>query len=134
LNILEAAMDDDKDKNVVEKFVDKINDMVEKVVTTASDAAQHAMEPDPVKPDRQAVAYMPTASDGFVSDPMMPVHAPKKKRTARKKVKTPAKKVAKEPGKKTDKKSKKPAKKSAKKTTNKKNAKKGAKKMRASKR
>ena len=46
-------MDDDKDKNVVEKFVDKINDVVEKVVTTASNAAQHAMEPDPDKPDRQ---------------------------------------------------------------------------------
>jgi hypothetical protein len=110
LNILEAAMDDDKDKNVVEKFVDKINDVVEKVVTTASGAAQHAMEPDPDKPDRQPVAYMPMASDGFVSDPMMPpammpVYAPKKRRTTKKKARIPAKKVAKKPVKKTDKKS-----------------------------
>jgi hypothetical protein len=136
LNILEAAMDDDKNKNVVEKLVDKINDVVEKVVTTASDAAQHAMEPDPDRPDGQPVAYMPMAGDGFVSDPMlpamMPIYAPKKRRPARKKAKSPAKKVAKRPVKTTDnksrklttKKSKKPAKKSAKKTAKKKGAKK----------
>jgi hypothetical protein len=37
LHILEIAMDD-KDKNVIGKMVDKINDVVEKIVTTASDA------------------------------------------------------------------------------------------------
>jgi hypothetical protein len=43
-------MDDDKDKNVIEKLVDKINEAVENITTTVSDAVQHAMEPDPVKP------------------------------------------------------------------------------------
>jgi hypothetical protein len=139
LNILEAAMDDDKDKNVVEKLVAKISEVVDNVVSTASQAAQHAMEADAEKMTGQPVAYV--AGDSFISDPMMPlammpVYASKKRRPARKKTKTPAKKVAKKPVKKTDKKSKKlttkKSKKSAK-TNARKTARKGAKKMKAKK-
>ncbi len=99
-------MDDDKDKIAIEKLVDKINDAVENMTTTVSDAVQHAMEPDPVKPGEQPVAYMPMA----LADPMMPPfvviprrkkstskNAPKEsgKKTARKTVKKSAKKAAK---------------------------------------
>jgi hypothetical protein len=44
--------DDDKDKNVIEKLVDKINDAVENITTTVSDAVQHAMEPRPREAER----------------------------------------------------------------------------------
>jgi hypothetical protein len=69
LQLLENAMDDDRDKNLVEKLVDKINDVVEKIVTTPSDAAQHAMESDVKKMSGQPIASMPMAGDGFVSEP-----------------------------------------------------------------
>ncbi len=103
-------MDDDKDKNVIEKLVDKINDAVENITTTVSDAVQHAMEPDPVRPSEQPVAYMPMAGDGLLADPMMPPfvvipgrkkstskNAPKEsgKKAAKKTVKKSAKKAAK---------------------------------------
>ena len=41
------------DKNVIEQLVDKINDAVENIATTASEALQHAMEPEPEKPTIQ---------------------------------------------------------------------------------
>jgi flagellar capping protein FliD len=59
-------MDDGKDKNVIEKFVDKINDVVENITNTTSEALQHASEPDPAKSGEKAVVYiMPMAyADG----------------------------------------------------------------------
>ena len=38
----------DTDKNIVEKLVDTINDVVETVTTTAADVLSDAMEPHPV--------------------------------------------------------------------------------------
>jgi hypothetical protein len=148
-------MDDDKDKNVIEKLVDKINDAVENIATTASAALQHAMEADRVKPGEQVV-FMPVAGDGLIdplmpSAPMMPVVIPKKKRkpvAKRTSAKTPPKKAtAKTAGKSSSKKAaKKAAKKTAKKSgkkskstagrkpvTKKKTAKKVAKKKKAKK-
>jgi hypothetical protein len=109
--------DDDKDKNVIEKLVDKINDAVENITTTVSDAVQHAMEPDPVRPSEQPVAYMPMAGDGLLADPMMPpfVVIPRRKKAT-------SKNAPKESGKKAAKK------------TVKKSAKKAAKKLSAQKR
>jgi hypothetical protein len=115
-------MDDDKDKNVIEQLVDKINDAVEKIATTASEALQHAMEPEPEKPGEQPVALMPMAGDGLVADMALPpvVVAPRRKKSTSKKApKTSPKKVA-----------KKAAKKSAKKTVKKSSAKKKAAKAR----
>jgi hypothetical protein len=66
---VEGVVDDDKEKSIVEKMVDKINDVVENLATTAADALQHAMEPDP-KPEPEQVAgtsneqvYIPEAND-----------------------------------------------------------------------
>jgi hypothetical protein len=118
-------MDDDKEKSLVEKMVDKINDVVENIANTASDAARHAMEPQPVKPGEQVV-FMPMAGDGFADPlmspmPMMPVVIPKKKRKVPVKLapaKIPpknaaAKKMAKKAAKNTPKKSGKKTKSSA---------------------
>jgi hypothetical protein len=138
-------MDNDKDKSLIEKMVNKINDVVENIVTTASDAAQHAMEPEPIKPGEQVV-FMPMAGDGFADPlmspmPTMPVVIPKKKRKAPVKL-APAKippknaapkKTAKKAAKKTVKKSGKKTKSSAgrKAVGKKKTAKKAAKKKKA---
>ena len=103
-------------------MVDKINDVVENIANTASDAARHAMEPQPVKPGEKVV-FMPMAGAGF-SDPLMspmPVVIPKKKRKVPVKLapaKIPlknaaAKKMAKKAAKKTPKKSGKKTKSSA---------------------
>jgi hypothetical protein len=92
-------------------LVDKINDAVENITTTVSDAVQHAMEPDPVRPSEQPVAYMPMAGDGLLADPMMPpfVVIPRRKKST-------SKNAPKESGKKAAKKTvKKSAKKAAKK-------------------
>ena len=92
-------------------MVDKINDAVENITTTVSDAVQHAMDPDPVRPSEQPVAYMPMAGDGLLADPMMPpfVVIPRRKKSA-------SKNAPKESGKKAAKKTvKKSAKKAAKK-------------------
>jgi hypothetical protein len=126
-------MDDDKDKNVIESLVDKINDAVENITTTASEALQHAMEPDPVKPGEQPVAFMPMAGDGLLADPAMPLFVvipPRKKSTSKKAPKTTAKKTAKKTAEKSAKISAKkaPAKKAATKTTKKAATKSAAKK------
>jgi hypothetical protein len=100
-------MDDDKDKNVIESLVDKINDAVENITTTASEALQNAMEPDPVKPGEQSIAIMPMAVDGLLADPAMPLFVViprRKKSTSKKAPKRSAKKAAKKAAKKSAKK------------------------------
>ena len=87
-------MDDDKEKSIVEKTVQTVKD----IASTVSDAAKHAMEPEPLKPGEEAVTYTRMAGDGVVSDPMMPpfvVIPPRKKSTSKKAPKTTAKKTAK---------------------------------------
>jgi hypothetical protein len=116
----------DNEKSILEK----ITDTVKGIATIATDAASHALraEEPPLKADETAVAYMPLAADGLVSDPMMvtPIAAAparKKKRAAKRRVankaaKKTAKKSAKKSAKKpTAKKPKKVAKKTVKKTT-----------------
>src|SRR4051794_26844718 len=102
-SVPEGAMDDDKDKNAIDRLVDKINDAVENITTTVSDAVQHAMEPDPVKPGEHPVAYMPMA----LADPMMPpfvVIPRRKKSTSKNAPKESGKKAAKKTVKKSAKK------------------------------
>jgi len=120
----------DNDKSIFEKITDTVKD----IANIASDAASQALkaeEPPLKRSDQQAVAFMPLAGDGLVSDPMMvpPVAAMparRKKRGApkpavKKAAKTAARKVAKTSA------SKKKSKKAIKKAVTK-SAKKGAKK------
>jgi hypothetical protein len=65
-------MDGDKqEKSAIEKMVDKINDAVENLVNTASEAAMKALEPEPPKNAAQPIASVPLAGDGLVSDPLL---------------------------------------------------------------
>jgi hypothetical protein len=52
---LEAKMVD-KDKNVIEQIVDTVNDFVEIVANTASDALDKAMEQTAARPDEQPIS------------------------------------------------------------------------------
>jgi hypothetical protein len=60
-------MDDDKEKSVIEKMIDKVNDAVENIANTASAAAMKAMEaePDPkqVAGTNNEQVYIPEATD-----------------------------------------------------------------------
>lgn len=103
----------DNDKSILEKFTDTIKD----IANIATDAASHALsvERPALKADEQAVACMPLAADGFVSDPMpvAPIAGvPRKKKRAA--VKPAARKAAKKAVKKSAK--KKSARKTAKKS------------------
>src|SRR5437762_14090355 len=46
---------DDKDKNVVEQIVDSVNDLVESIANTASEALEPATRSPGPKPKRQSV-------------------------------------------------------------------------------
>jgi hypothetical protein len=127
-------MDDDKDKGVLQKT----NEAVEEFAHDVKDVAKHMMDPpDPLKPGEEIV-MMPTADYGMFSPPMPPqyvvIHHPKKsraKKSAKKAVRAAAKKPAKKSSKKNAaKKWKSPAKVAAKKrkATGKKAVKKKAKK------
>lgn len=135
-------MDNDKEKSIVEKMVDKINDVVENLTVTASNAAQDAMESDvrKMEPTPKASAgtstgqlYVAPPDPGlaavrqqYMEDVAATAAAPKKPakqpsaKTAKKTVKKAAKKAAKKSSRKDSKKtSKKTAKKTSKKTAGK---------------
>jgi hypothetical protein len=72
--VWESGMDDKEEKSVIEQMVDKINDAVENLVNTASEAAMKALEPElPKKDEEQPVASLPLAGDGLVSDPLLSI-------------------------------------------------------------
>jgi hypothetical protein len=118
----------DNDKSIFEKITDTVKD----IANIAADAASHALkaEEPPLKAGQTAVAYMPLAGDGLVSDPLMvalisPAPRRKKKRAAAKPRKARAKKAVKKSAKRTVKKiarktSKKTSKKASKRTSRKK--------------
>jgi hypothetical protein len=71
-------MDDDKDdKNLIEKTIETVKE----IAHIASEAAKHAMEPEPIKPGDEVV-YMPATGMGIMGDSLMPpfVAIPKKAR------------------------------------------------------
>jgi len=73
---------DDNDKNVVEQIVDGVNDLVESIANTASEALEPATRSPGPKPKRQSVPdYEFPAPSGAnpLSTPMMKKPAAKKK-------------------------------------------------------
>src|SRR5277367_6317005 len=117
-------MDDDKDKGIIEKTIEAVEEFASEV----KDAATHAMEPEPLEPGDEVV-MMPTTDNGLFGPPPTPqfmvIHHPRKsgakkapKKTAKTVAKkTPKKSAAKKTAKKTAaKKWKSPAKDHAKKT------------------
>jgi hypothetical protein len=91
-------MDDDKDdKNLIEKTIE----VVKEIAHTASEAAKHAMEPEPIKPGDEVV-YLPATGTGIMGDSMMPpfVVIPRRKKVPRKTAKNLTKKAAKKSAKK----------------------------------
>ena len=122
-------MENDNDKSILEKITETVKDAAK----AATDAVAGAMKTDvpALKADERAVAYMPLAAEGFVSDPLMltPVAMPRtrkkraaSKRTANAAKSTTVKKAAGKSGRKSAKKavSKKAAKKTATKSAGKK--------------
>jgi hypothetical protein len=78
---MEATMDDEDDKTIIEKLVDTVKNVASDIATTASNAAQYAMESDTTKmePNSEAVAemtneqmYKPTA----MPSPVVPKKRP----------------------------------------------------------
>jgi hypothetical protein len=59
----------DNDKTVLQKITDTLKD----VARAATEAASEALKTDrpALKADERAVAYMPLAADGLVSDPLL---------------------------------------------------------------
>ena len=123
----------DNDKSIFEKITDTVKD----IANIAADAASQALkaEEPALKAGQTAVAYMPLAGDGLVSDPMMvaPISTaprrkrklaatkrrarPAKKARAKKAVKKSAKRTVKKTARKTSKKtSKKASKRTSRKT------------------
>jgi hypothetical protein len=111
-------MDDDKEKSIIEKTIEAVKD----IAHTASEAAKHAMEPEPIKPGEEVVMMAPQGGN-VLGEPVAPqfVVIPRKKSRRKKAAKTVAKKTAKKTAKKSLKKRaakkwKSPAKAAAKKT------------------
>ena len=92
----------DDDKNIIEKAIEAVKD----IAHVASEAAKHAMEPEPIKPGDEVV-MMPSEGSGLLGEPTPPqfVIIPRKRRRTRKTSKKTAKKTAKKETKKTVKKS-----------------------------
>ena len=82
---------DDRDKNVVEQIVDSVNDLVESVANTASEALEPATHSPGPKPKRQSVPdyEFPAAasSANTVSTPVKKPAAKKKTQLAKNPVK-----------------------------------------------
>jgi hypothetical protein len=101
---------DDDDKSIIEKTIERVNDIAAK----ASEAAHKAMEPEPIKPGDEVVMMSKEAA-GPMGDPVMPpfVIIPGRKKASKQTAKKAAKRTAKRSS----------AKKSSKKNRNKKAAK-----------
>ena len=84
---------DDRDKNVVEQIVDSVNDLVESVANTASEALEPATHSPGPKPKRQSVPdYEFPAPSGAnpLSTPMKKPAAKKKTQPAKNRIKNTA--------------------------------------------
>src|SRR5258708_35829175 len=80
---MEDVMGDDEEKSIVEKTIETVKEMA----TSVTDAAKHAMEPEPLKPEKGVVTMPPPMDAGSMTDPVMPpfVLIPRQKKTASKK-------------------------------------------------
>ena len=72
-----------KDKSVLERLADTVKG----IASTATEAASQALKADEpgLRADERAMAYVPLAADGLVSDPLMvpPVATAPARRSAR---------------------------------------------------
>ena len=76
---------DEKDKNVVEQIVDSVNDLVESIANTASEAFEPATQSSGPKPERQSVPDYEFPAPSSAN----PVSPPVKKPAAKKKTQSP---------------------------------------------
>jgi hypothetical protein len=69
----------DDDKNLIEKTVETIKHIAQ----VASDAVNHALEPEPIKPGEEVV-YLPVTGGGIMGDSIMPplIVIPRRKKSA----------------------------------------------------
>ena len=109
-----------KDKSILEKFTDKMKDIVNIAEQAANDAIK--AEQPPLKGEERTAVYMPLAADGLVSDLMMVppaavAPARSRKRSAPKRAAT--KTASKATPKATKKSARRPAKRSASRTSKK---------------
>jgi hypothetical protein len=84
---------DDKDKNVVEQIVDSVNDLVESIANTASEALEPATRSSGPKPKRQSVPdyeFPAPSRPNSVSTPVKRPAAEKKTQVAKNPVKNTA--------------------------------------------
>src|SRR5256885_4562579 len=84
---------DDKDKNVVEQIVDGVNDLVESIANTASEALEPATPSPGLKPKRQSVPdyeFPAPSRANTVSTPVKKPAAKKKIQGAKNSVKNTA--------------------------------------------
>ncbi len=91
---MEDVTGDDEEKSIVEKTIETVKEMA----TSVTDAAKHAMEPEPLKPEKGVVTMPPPMDAGTKRKSAA-------KKTATKSTKKAAKKSAAKKNKKTAKKS-----------------------------
>jgi hypothetical protein len=84
-------MDDDKDdKSLIEKTIE----VVKEIAHAASEAAKHALEPEPIKPGDEVV-YLPATASSIMGDSVMPQYVVIPRGKTQKTVKKGGKKTAK---------------------------------------
>src|SRR5438045_1818187 len=84
---------DDKDKNVVEQIVDGVNDLVESIANTASEALEPATRSPGPKPKRQSVPDYEFPAPSGANPPSTPMKKPaakKKTQPAKNRIKNTA--------------------------------------------
>jgi hypothetical protein len=73
---------DDKEKNVVEQIVDSVNDLVESIANTASEALEPATQSSGPKPKRQSVPDYEFPASSRANTVSTPVKKPAAKKKA----------------------------------------------------
>jgi hypothetical protein len=116
-------MHDDTEKSLVDKTIAAVKHIAE----IATHAAEHALDPEPLKPG-ETVVMLPPANDGLLGAPEMPTYVVVPARTKSRKKASATKVAAKKAAKKSTSKSKKAAPKKNAKKTSKTSAKKAVKK------
>ena len=83
----------EKDKNVIERIVDSVNDLVESIANTASEALEPATQSPGRRPKRQSVPDYEFPAPSKANPPSTPVKKPAAKKKTQL-AKTPVKNTA----------------------------------------